>query len=325
MGWLSIRHTVGLALGIMGLMAHGACSQQAGNVLDLSPDAGSDATASSADVALPDPDLPPAEPPVDYPDDVLASVLMDVEVDETDANHLGDLLSVLSLFVEEAGSSHRRTPNEEGVVSAWAWPGLVDPARDASQVGLDFLEGVEVGDGEFEVDPSCLGKGAEPRFSLRDGRISDDEIRLGPGPVPLLLAVGPARLRLVLSAAVVTGTVALDGVGVAVSGGWVLGTAPVAAVRAAFNAFIGSEVCSCLGAAAQVYQGGDACGPVPNTESCVLPREQACAVLATSCPVIGSLVRSEADVDLDSDGIPDGLSASVRVEARGVRLRAMTD
>jgi hypothetical protein len=212
-----------------------------------------------------------------------------------------------------------------------AWPTLRGGLANASDVPLHFLNLEDPDQNlatvhEFLVDRSSFVPGtADPVYVFPGGRLMGSAFSTGPADFPLTLSLGDIVLNLNLRSVLIEGALATDASGIIVMNGRLGGVVTLQNLYEAFNAFLLSDTCDCLGISAPVITFDpladewvcaqvDGSGCAPDTDG------ETCGTIVEFCQFAVATFGNAADVDTDEDGDPDALSIYMTFSMVGTDL-----
>ena len=181
------------------------------------------------------------------------------------------------------------------------WPGAWGPG----------MTSLELQNNPVEIDESAIQAGTQPRFYLDPANITGSSMTAGPGVLLLEMEVLGVPIRVPVRRATMSATMIAASSGVPLPGldlvpGWLGGVVRVEDVYNAINA--AASTCTCLGLGGQdLVDLNGTCNANANGQNCTNQGLTTCADIAGSCNVLVA-VGLFADVDLDGDGLNDGVS-----------------
>ena len=288
--------------------------------------------------------IPGCEPgdPADYDYDVPASFVArviieqdpelgeDVDGDGAVDNALGAFLGDLSrlLAVLDINQQYADTIADGRMVFGATWPTLIrgEAVEDGQEVIADFLplsdvDGDPAQTGRFRAQERGFIQGSlTPRMRFV-GSVSGGVFTAGPGAFSMPFPIGEVVLELSLEQARLSGAISSDERGIEIDDMGLTGGFSVSGLVDVLNDYLLSGECPCLGLEAPLLS-LDGCLGEADGSSC--EGEQAiCASVAASCGLLGQILTSNADLDLDSDGQNDALSVFLRMDAVGTRVEGV--
>ncbi len=248
----------------------------------------------------------------------------DINGDGEPNNALGNLLTDLAALLgnmdlnaelADAISSGRLTLGA-------AWPSFAQQGlAESDQAWLHFLalQPDAQTPGVYSALPeSFIPQTVTPRMRF-EGAVRGQVFESRPSNFDLELPLDGVTLRLELAPAYLIGDLSTDeDGGISMSDGSMVGAVGLVSIFESLNAYLTSDSCACLGLEEPMIDvsrgfGPEACVMAPETATCG-PEAEICTALVAGCAVAVPLVAAQADVDLNSDGRPDAISAMLRLE-----------
>jgi len=263
----------------------------------------------------------------------------DLDGDGTIDNALGDLLdSASSLLGGASGVDEDLAAAIQSgdLAMIFEWKGLdvppgggngTLPEDDAVEVNLfqgsgGTYAGSLDGNGTWTVTPGSFIPGtAQPAGAVGAGSIVLGGAHVGPGNITLPLPLLGVVTDIQIAPSYMEGTTfwGANLVGLDVLDGKLGGAVPIAAVYAAFNAYV-DDMCPCLGLTdgliTPTSDGGGQCNEAPG-----FCGDSSCDQLAQICPFVVSMIAP--DLDVDGDGTYDSLSVGLTFEAVSTNIEGV--
>ena len=261
---------------------------------------------------------------------------LDLDNDGTPDNAFGPVIDALSLLLGGGLNRELQIQIAQGTLALGiTWPTLARgaPIADAEGVEVDILSLVDADDDLETRDRWLATRGSflpgyvTPRSRFRSGTLAAGRLNAGPADhFFMVLPFGEVSLTMIVTNALLAGTVTRDGQGARLGGGTLGGQLTLEDLIASVNDYLLSETCECLGLEGpmldlRVGQGPEACVGEFTASNC--GDQGICATLARNCRIFMNLLIPNMDLDTDGDGDFDAFSAFLRLSGQGAVIEGL--